>query len=134
MEVSMRPPRDDEILEFETSNWNSLFDPWWYPPSILYPGAKAWEVRIMIYSATGDDDHPEVMYFHPDADLPALAHLIIGRMRFTRRLPMPKLIFMENKQLLSPDWDFPKEWNSRLPSIVAYCLQVPVRILCIDDV
>ena len=122
MEVNMRPPQDDDILEFEIANWSPFFDPWWFPPSVLYPTAKAWEVEILIYSVTGDDDHPVVMYFRPDADLPALAHLVLGRVRFIRRDPLPKMILRENGQVLSTEWNVPKEWNSRLPSIAAYCL------------
>lgn len=39
MEVNLGSPLTDEIMEFETSNWNSLYNPRWYPPTILHPTA-----------------------------------------------------------------------------------------------
>lgn len=96
MEVNLSPPMVDEILEFETTNWNSLFNPWWYPPSILYPTAKTWEVKVKVFSVTGDDELPVIIYFHPDADLHTLAHIMKSRMRYTGRHPMPKMILSEN--------------------------------------
>ena len=41
-----RFPNRDEMREFETANWNSMFSPQFFPPSLLYPSSPKWTVRI----------------------------------------------------------------------------------------
>ena len=48
LEHSGRSAITDEIAKYAMANWNSMFCPWWFAPTILHPESSEWKVQLII--------------------------------------------------------------------------------------
>ena len=69
-----RPARQDEVIEYEVANWNSMFCPQWFPPTVLHPWSNKWKVKAIIHQSSSEGPRqPVLMNVHPNKILPVLA-------------------------------------------------------------
>ena len=73
-----RYPNSDELLEFEIANWNSMFKPQLFPPSVLYPSSPKWAVRIEVLLSPNSSI--TTLHKHPNTTIPELAQDILSTM------------------------------------------------------
>ena len=127
-EINLRNPSDQEIAEYRISNWNSMIDPCAFPPTILHPAAKDWDVVIRIHNAADGDAGPVITKAHPKTDLQLLAKKVETLMGYTGRGPCPRIMFLQNGQVIRSR--NPGQDSEDYSMTIASCmLQTPVQII-----
>ena len=129
---SGRSAHHDEVTEYEVTNWNSMFCPEWFAPTVLQPGSGKWRVKAIIHQSTSEGRSPPVLInVHPNSILPELAQSILAKMGLKDQSHRVTLMFEENGEVISPEWSLQTEQAGGYSSIGSMLMKTPVDISCI---
>ena len=107
-----------------------MFDPCSFPPTILHPSAKDWDVEVRIHNAADGDAGPVITKAHPKTELQLLAKRVETLMGYSGRGPCPRMMLLDNGQDIwsrSPGQDS----DDCTMTIASSRLQTPVQIIWI---
>jgi hypothetical protein len=125
-----RFPNRDEMHEFEAANWNSMFNPQHFPPSLLYPSSPKWKVRIEILQSHGGNQDPISLSMHPTTTIPEMAREILSTLGLTGQQHRTQLTVNQNGQVISAGMEQGHR-ATRDDSIASSEWISPIRVLCI---
>ena len=120
----------DELVEFETANWNSMFQPQLFPPSVLYPSSTKWSVRIEVLQSQGVYQDPMKFFMHPNTTIPELAQDILSRLGLNGIQHRTQLSLTQNGDVITAGIEQGHR-NSVHNTIASSEWITPIRVLCI---
>ena len=131
-EETNRLPSADELLEFDTANWNSMFKPQLFPPSVLYPSSPLWAVRIEVLKSTNNSITS--LYKHPNTPISELAHAILSILGISGIQQRTQLSLTQNGVVITAGNEQGHR-NYSKDTIASSGWITPIRVLCIiwDD-
>ena len=134
MEDNGRSALDSEIREYRRANWESMYDPWTYAPTILFPSSLGWKAKTLIrhINKDGAQSHEAQLAVHPSTGISDLAQMVICRMGLCCVGILPRLFFEYNGEMLGQTGTEITGRMSKGPAIASLMIPAPVVILCVD--
>ena len=120
----------DELVEFETANWNSMFQPQLFPPSVLYPSSPKWTVRIEVLQSQGVYQGPIKFFMHPNTTIPEMAQDILSRLGLDGIQHRTQLSLTQNGDVITAGTE--QGHRNKIYNTIASSEWItPIRVLCI---
>lgn len=135
MEDNGGSPHESEIREYRKANWESMYDPWTYAPTILYPSSLGWKVKTLIRLVNMDGAQSEAvqMTVHPSTDRSDLAQMILCHMGYCHVGILSKLYMEYNGEMFGPSATESSADTSKWSTIASLRIPAPIVILCVDS-